>query len=461
MRGRNLILAGVVLLLTVAVNSSADMGYWGWKHGYYRDIGSSKQFFIDDAIIEEMQGLKRALNQAKPYVGNPVIQSDQPWEKNIFPEQYGSVLYDEAESVFKMWYQVLDWSYAGRMLAYATSKDGLHWEKPILGVVEYRGSKENNFVFGPPRPPTKEELHADHLLQKAFDKGDKTMLAPAGEPFKDTIEKDPAKRYKMLYRGPPVLTHYMVNAAYSPDGINWTPYPAGINPVIPLRSDSSNNVFWDPQIDRYVAILRMFQPFGEDRLVSRPRKYKAPLMRIVGRSISKDFINWTPAEIIIAPDEIDGIKDGQLHDLEVMLYEGLYFGLLGVMHPAPEDSYRNLTEDVQFVFSRDGIKWLRVGDRKPVIPSLGYEWITVFQGPLVVGDEIWIYYNAVEAAYAPNPVPPLPDAAEIQAKSKKREPLNYQDKSAAIGLAKLRLDGFVSLEADDSEGTLITESFVF
>ena len=210
-----------VLCLLMLSSALADMGWWGWKNGYYRDIGSSKQFFIDDAIIEDMQGLKRILNQAKPYAGNPVIQSDQPWEKHIFPEQYGSVLYDEAESVFKMWYQVQDWSYAGRMLAYATSKDGLRWEKPILGVVEYRGSKENNFVFGPPRPPTKEELQADHLLQKAFDKGDKTMLAPAGEPFKDTIERDPAKRYKMLYRGPPVLTHYMVNAAYSPDGINW------------------------------------------------------------------------------------------------------------------------------------------------------------------------------------------------------------------------------------------------
>jgi hypothetical protein len=29
-------------------------------------------------------------------------------------------------------------------MCYAVSEDGLHWEKPNLGLVEYNGSKENN-----------------------------------------------------------------------------------------------------------------------------------------------------------------------------------------------------------------------------------------------------------------------------------------------------------------------------
>ena len=85
----------IVLSSAAAVFASGDMGYWGWKNCFYRDVSLQKQFFIDDAIIEEMQGLKRVLNQAKFYEKNPVIQCDQPWEKDLWIEQYGSIFYDE------------------------------------------------------------------------------------------------------------------------------------------------------------------------------------------------------------------------------------------------------------------------------------------------------------------------------------------------------------------------------
>ena len=29
----------------------------------------------------------------------------------------------------------------------ATSTDGIHWEKPILNLVEINGSKKNNYIF--------------------------------------------------------------------------------------------------------------------------------------------------------------------------------------------------------------------------------------------------------------------------------------------------------------------------
>ncbi len=433
-----------MLLLHVAAPNStrAELGYWGWKHAYYHDVGTDKQFFIDEAIIEEMQGLTRVLHSAQSYENNPVLRCDQPWENDLHVEQYGSVLYDEEEQIYKMWYQLLDWPRTVRMLAYATSRDGVHWEKPDLGVVEFAGTRKNNIVFGPPRAPTKEEADQDPLLITPHKEGNTSMLAPAGEPIKDLLEKDPAKRYKMLYRGPPNLVHYMTNAAHSPDGIHWTPYPN--NPVIPLRSDSANNVFWDPRIDRFVAILRIWEQFGAKKPLALPERTDIPNMRVVARSVSKDFVNWTPAEIIVRPDEVDGPDRGNLHDMAVMQYEGVYFGLLGVMLTDPT-SYRSLAQEVQFAFSRDGIRWSRPLDRKPIIPTRGPEWTTVLHPPLVVGDEIYIYYTGLDTAFHPGAMP---------------EELRH-GVSQAVGLAKMRLDGFVSVRAGDEEGTLTTDPFVF
>ena len=33
------------------------------------------------------------------------------------------------------------------MLAYATSRDGIHWDKPSLGIHKYRGTLKNNVVI--------------------------------------------------------------------------------------------------------------------------------------------------------------------------------------------------------------------------------------------------------------------------------------------------------------------------
>jgi hypothetical protein len=61
-------------------------------------------------------------------------------ESDVFNDM--NVLYDEEEGVFRMWYCV--GCYAGkhyhwlRRLAYATSSEGLHWNRPELGLVHGR-----------------------------------------------------------------------------------------------------------------------------------------------------------------------------------------------------------------------------------------------------------------------------------------------------------------------------------
>ena len=107
---------------------------------------SRKHLFIDDDIIQDMNGLRRGLNQPRKHPGNPILKPDEPWEWF-----HGtSVFYDEEEGIYKMWYGVQKGNnMQSGSLAYATSTDGIHWEKPKLGLFEWGGTMENNVVFEP------------------------------------------------------------------------------------------------------------------------------------------------------------------------------------------------------------------------------------------------------------------------------------------------------------------------
>ena len=43
-------------------------------------IGRQKQLFVDNYIVERMEGVHRTLNQPEKHPGNPVLAPDRPWE---------------------------------------------------------------------------------------------------------------------------------------------------------------------------------------------------------------------------------------------------------------------------------------------------------------------------------------------------------------------------------------------
>ena len=56
------------------------------------------------------------------------------------------------EGRFQLWHAAVhgEWYYTGsgaRHLCYAEPGDGLNFEKPNLGLVEYRGSTDNNILL--------------------------------------------------------------------------------------------------------------------------------------------------------------------------------------------------------------------------------------------------------------------------------------------------------------------------
>lgn len=439
-----LVLVTAVLAAAIPVHAQSRKA----PSGMFRDLDDAivgkatvihgKEFFIDDSGIEEITGASRVLNQPVKHPRNPLLTRDKPWEQS--GPNYGTVLYDDEDRLFKMWYENFDQSKEGTssaILLYATSKNGLDWDKPVVSK-----KSGTNIVH--------------HPQVRGFQ---------AAGIFKDPVERDPARRYKMLFSCSPDGTakSWMTSVAFSPDGKQWSTFPE--LPLIPF-SDTQSCPFWDGRRGRYVAILR----FGP------------PNMRLVSRTESEDFVHWSPKVTVIRQTKMDGPMATQFYQMAPLAYEGIYLGLIAAYHnetlkPLPPDQPWTDRKNLHLAYSRDGVTWQRVGkegaisareleqDRdwkriaeEAVFLPYGkkdkdWDWGTVSPyftpQPIVVGDQIWFYYFAQNArnwwTYSGDPPKFDPKAAEPR---------------LGIGLATLRLDGFVSVDAA-GEGTLTTRPLVF
>ena len=156
---------------------------------------------------------------------------------------------------------------------YAESRDGTHWTRPKLGLVEFEGSKENNIILtGPPG-----------------DWGSPTSNFFA---FRDSNPQvAPEERYKGvggINRG----LYLLVSA----DGIHWKakgsgPFMKHDMSKVPMINgfDSHNVIFWDAGRERYQAYLR-------DMYLSPGLGERTRSVRV---TTSDDFVNWS------YPDWID------------------------------------------------------------------------------------------------------------------------------------------------------------
>ena len=98
---------------------------------------TKSQLFLDETWIESQQRLTRQWYKADIFP-EPLVRPDKPWEAP------GLVLYGtifRLDNVWRMYYCV-----ERSLLCLAESDNGLQWRKPVLGRVEFQGSKENNIV---------------------------------------------------------------------------------------------------------------------------------------------------------------------------------------------------------------------------------------------------------------------------------------------------------------------------
>ena len=429
-----------LVLVTLWMNSSLLAQHRQAPPGMFKDLDDElaggaivlhgKQLFIDNYVIEELAGAKKVLNQPVKHPQNPLIRRDQPWEANLSsPFGYGAVVRDERDGLYKIWYQIWhDEKDAVGSLGYVTSPDGITWEKPITDK-----QAGNNFALFDPKEP---------------------WVSGAGVMI-DSAEKNPERRFKMLYLAKPTGKPSSLQScvAYSADGVHWKPEPK--NPLIPY-SDTQIAPYWDARLNRFVAYLR----FGP------------PNVRIISRIESEDFFHWSPKVTVVKKSQLDAPFSTELYTMGAMPYEGIYIGVLNTYHgetikPIPDDQPWMDRVDNQLVFSRNGVTWQRVlkdgaisatelrGERDwkqaakqaTFLPygefRKDWDWGQIYphHPPLVVGDEIRFYYTGITGRHW--------------------HTYHKDTRDSGIGLATLRLDGFVSVNAGEEKGTLTTKPLVF
>ncbi len=381
-------------------------------------IGNLRQLFIDDFLIEESRNVKIIINP--PVKMGPVLRADKEWESHRVGA-YGSVVEDNG--IYKMYYDCID-NDGNLFHCYAYSKDGIHWVKPNLGLVEYKGSKNNNIL----------------------------PLAPCGTVFID-LHDIRERRYKYVTFGHGKRgfgKHYGVTVWWSEDGIHWQ---KNDKVALLLNPDTQNQAFWDDRINKYVAYLRawcpkrcvarieiddIFEPWPfnprSDRDYSpvSPNKWPMPTTEL---PIVFKYDVWDPPNM----DHYNPcvIKYPYAKDVYFMFPSAyLHFP------DPPIGKYRNDgLLDIQLATSRDGIHWKRLS-RDPYI-RLGEEGeldskaMYMLVGMIRKNSEIWMYYAGFDYSHG---------AYSYDMKYK-----------GAIFRTVQRLDGFTSLYTDYKGGEIITK----
>lgn len=120
------------------------------------EIGTTPQFVMDGYIVDNYWSLKYKRQAIHRIFHSAVKHSANP----LFAKEDASFLWvvrDVPNGIFRMWYQdniLLPGVVKGRKyqthIAYAQSKDGVHWSKPDLNLFPWHEIEPNNIVLSHP-----------------------------------------------------------------------------------------------------------------------------------------------------------------------------------------------------------------------------------------------------------------------------------------------------------------------
>ena len=190
--------------------------------GPARDLQEAVFFPFDHFNVPLLAALSTSLVQARRRPV-PVVRRGASGEVDEHHlRYYGSVV--KIDEKYHMWYlgggdadarwvrEFPAWRAKG--ICYAVSTDGVHWEKPDLGLAEYNGNRHNNLV----------DLDCAGVVACI-------VLHEPDEP-------DPSRRFKMLFESMKYRGRMAV--AFSPDGLHWR--ESDKNPVLPYVLEMSGLV---------------------------------------------------------------------------------------------------------------------------------------------------------------------------------------------------------------------------
>jgi hypothetical protein len=354
---------------------------------------------------------------SKPKVRPEPVLAPSPLESNapdnLAAHFYGTVLHEQGN--FRMWYYAChlgrnpDWPprmmqqsatnpaisstlaydsqiYTGP-LCYAESDDGIHWEKPALGQVRFKGSAANNALALP------------HTL----------VSSPAV--IRDDDDPDPARRYKMVYEFVPAFCDPKIeefgsecSAALmvSADGLHWT--LAGI----PLRNHFVEHASFIKHAGAYIIHCHVFD------VGVRRSEGAEPCGRSGIAYMSYDFHHWPDlwTETFVLPEPRDPRERGifrsydQVHlGVGAASFGNVCVGLYGLWHNAHfKEAFGDISCDLGLLISNDGLQFREPvkghvfihRDESPASPVPGRNYHTILcqaNGLLNVGDTTYIYHG--------------------------------------------------------------------
>jgi hypothetical protein len=377
-----------------------------------------RHLFIDDSLVAQAEGLTHTLHPPKK-LGRPILKGMGSEDNNYQP--YATVLYDSERRRFRMWYGTKRGPDAGVFVSYVESNDGIEWEKPYKELFEIHGFGSCVTDEGPDPP-------------------------------------DPARRYKMIYweKGSGDK-HYLkdgragIGVAFSPDGIVWTKHQP--HPVLPdlwqhspkgdpagkgsikWRDYAADIVHstWDPVRKIHVAYVKTWT-WPPDEM-----GYQSPTGDGMGRRLSSlitspDFVHWsTPVRCFVPePDDFASIefyacrpkpRANQMLNFTCILNEE------GRTEEGRGFGYTVLSTSNDLVhWRRMKQPWLDRSGDNPKASDHAVAWVA---DVVTVGDEEYIYYGGYSSGHK-----------------------NFTDRT--INLARLRKDGFVSRDAGEKPGRLLT-----
>ena len=375
------------------------------------NASSGKQLLIDSTFFADNQRITLTMNP--PVKMGPVLRPDRPWEA---ADMGFCVSVVQDNDFYKMWY--LTESEARYYICYATSSDGIRWEKPNLGLFTFHGSTDNNIVMTQPVETT---VFLD-------------PVAPPESRFKAISAMNwPDAKTAGLY----VHT--------SADGIHWTISKQRVLPVLP---DTANQVFFDTRLKKYVAYIREWAPMRKIGRIEMDDVTKPwPI-----NALDKPYYIWGEGKIPVASREAPIVFSYDEHDPP----NSDHYNPACVQYPWADRAYflfpsafSHVSDkvDIQMATSRDGVAWTRLA-REPYVGLGTSDEVDSCQlymavGMVQAGHKIFQYYGGAAIGH---------DASGI--------PANRHVPGTICRLEQ-RLDGFVSADADSQGGEFITPSLTF
>jgi hypothetical protein len=230
----------------------------------------------------------------------PILKLEKPWESKGVSLQ---VILKDGE-IYRAWGNcdaAPKFQPPSFVAGYFESKDGIHWTRPNLGLVDFAGNKNNNlipnypgFVFIDSTAPSEERYKAVGMGEISREEYEQ-FRKDRPDDWISTAIRDDAGYIACL------------RAYVSSDGIRWKMLP---DILCVDHSDTQTTSYYDHVLKKYVVYTRTY-PLGQTASdyveeATTPRPFwggdaAGPARRCIGRMESADLRRFSLPEVILEP----------------------------------------------------------------------------------------------------------------------------------------------------------------